>query len=605
MNSPGDGSGGGEDELQRFREQWKQELQGSTSSTNKNAYSALHAYTTAVLAERKHDLNTALESYRRAFKSHDRPDALYHRACAALLITDSPSAQKGKAKHADSIDVRALLDQPLLALLRTSLEPDTDGNAESASIVKSELSTPHTSPVAPIQPLPEVNHQVSPTITRNEPLPRAPLIPASTSSSPTHNRYTAPTTSGRQGQQQLIFNLPAVKGSTNTLLPILERLIRDPRPERAQTISNSTEPRGSSSTANALVFQPLDESKPCPLARLPDELLLAIAMEVVRPRGRRGEKLPLPIGLHSVPGAPTLGGGVNVAGKQHEHGHNHQQGQGQAAPTSSTISHAHPLGLAMNLALPDIPSLETLGRTCAKWRILTADRSLWRLCTTTTLLPPLIPPRLTELQKTQLWNTLYRLHSNDWRTLWIEHPRLRMNGCYISPCRYTRPGQSTENVWISVVHVVEFYRSIRLLPDGTALSLLTTDGPAETVRRMEGGWKRKGLCVGRWRFFPWGLPEQEGAGRRRRRRRGRRIDQGPVEGGAAEDGLAQGMDNLLLEDAYLDGAEEDGDDDDDDDEEEEETFHEYSTDDEHLPLTHPPSSSSPPAGPSVVNQNCS
>lgn len=70
------------------------------------------------------------------------------------------------------------------------------------------------------------------------------------------------------------------------------------------------------------------------------------------------------------------------------------------------------------------------------------------------------------------------------------------------------------NVWIRVVHLVEYYRSIRFLPDGRALSLLTTEVPADTVRHMEPSFKSKGFSIGKWELHPNGLHDDEAFGRR-------------------------------------------------------------------------------------------
>ncbi|KAL9935511.1 hypothetical protein V8E36_005859 [Tilletia maclaganii] len=774
-----DAGDGTEDELQRFRDQWKQELlSGGTSAApsaantlntlledsskseagRSDAYKSLSAYTRAVLAERRHDLNTALEAYKRAFRLHENPDKLYHRACSQLLDASVPgvegsSAQatsegkKGKGKAAqtrkEAAEIASLLDPALTALLRASLEPsaDDDGEATSkatASAPKADpdagsapdaaakleaLSTPKTSPkavarlLAPASPTKVMTRPDQPH-TYETTLPRAPLISNSataavaTSSSsgaalsqPPADRYT----SHRDTTRTLpAIQLPAVK-STNALLPLLERLVKEPRPERESKtklpkrhsgppasqgpLSNGTAPAEAPASSTRLVgqsparandkqavtalqFQPEDEEAPCYLARLPDELLLAIALEVARPRGRRGDKIPLPVGLHSVPGAPTLGGGATAAtgtaapssketGK-HEASLMSSSAMGAPHHDSKAVSHHpthhhhkdhHALGLAVNLALPDVPSLEALGRTCAKWRVLTSGAAsfgaggerwgVWRLCVQATYLPPILPRyRLGITMDSRasiagdddlLLSALYAQHSSDWRTLYLEHPRIRLNGCYIASCRYTRAGMSEENVWISVVHVVEFFRSIRFLPDGSCLSLLSTEPPGETVRRMEPGWRRKGLCVGKWRLFPWGLPEEGENGARsawRKRRRKERLRQTQTVGGddtqrgsgaagggqglpsavggpsgvsgsvaaassdGVEDGLASDLDGLLLHDAYAadgndtsggaEGTDESDEDDDDD------VFYEYDSDDEIYAIQHPtpPSASS-------------
>lgn len=57
--------------------------------------------------------------------------------------------------------------------------------------------------------------------------------------------------------------------------------------------------------------------------------------------------------------------------------------------------------------------------------------------------------------------------------------------------------------------MVEFYRSLRFLPDGTVLSLLTTDPPKETVRRMEPSLRIKGFAIGHWTLCADGLSDDQ------------------------------------------------------------------------------------------------
>ncbi|KAK0551656.1 hypothetical protein OC845_002071 [Tilletia horrida] len=739
-----------EDELQRFREQWRRELtKGNSADTSSapdpaasatqrptaaaaaatsssDAYNSLDAYTRAVLAERRHDPNTALESYKRAFRLHDAPDKIYHRACALLLSSSSNPTAKGKAKlvptHVDGLEVSSLLDPALVALLRTSLEPGTDVDRVSTS--KAATSVPAAEPPALTAPTAAIakpeTPQTSPT-TITQPLPTSPQ--QLRHSQPTsQDPHTLPPTApliphGPSTSSSLPFIVPEpTKKSSNSLLPILTHILKTPRPDpdaagksnihashrRTDTAKSAasadgkrqsangteghsngtkTKPKSSPVSGGGLIFRPLDEEQPCPLTRLPDELLLLIVEEVARPKGRRGEKLPLPIGLHSVPGAPVLGAGGASSAAGGVSGTAKEGGIGTASMTAAKQAHAepggsstaapqhqpphinhHPLGLAVNLALPDVPSLEALGRTCTKWRILTSGASalgaggqrwgVWRNIVRQTFMPPILPsfnPILSTLNTTStvsaaktkqqqrqkqqqelilhLIQSLYQIHQSDWRTLYIEQPRIRLNGCYIASCRYTRPGMSEENVWISVVHVVEFYRVLRFLPDGTVMSLLSTDLPAESVRRMEPGWRRStaGLCLGRWRLYPWGLPEEEERreSRRKRRRRQTLMMQnglgGPDAGAAAgvgmgigsaneeetdgENGLVQGMNAMMLQDAYsgaqggddpsggginLTAAEMDDflveGDQDDDDEDEADAFYEYDSEDELIPL---------------------
>ncbi|KAK6949176.1 hypothetical protein Daesc_009250 [Daldinia eschscholtzii] len=84
-------------------------------------------------------------------------------------------------------------------------------------------------------------------------------------------------------------------------------------------------------------------------------------------------------------------------------------------------------------------------------------------------------------------NLLLRgLYSSSWLTMFRRRPRVRFNGCYISTVNYIRPGQASAHqvTWNSPVHIVTYYRYLRLFRDGTAISLLTTDEPAHVVHHL-------------------------------------------------------------------------------------------------------------------------
>ncbi|KAI0203717.1 hypothetical protein F4808DRAFT_467097 [Astrocystis sublimbata] len=71
-----------------------------------------------------------------------------------------------------------------------------------------------------------------------------------------------------------------------------------------------------------------------------------------------------------------------------------------------------------------------------------------------------------------------------WKAMFRRRPRVRFNGCYISTVNYIRPGMNSGQhlTWNTPVHIVTYYRYLRLFRDGTALSLLTTDEPAHVVQ---------------------------------------------------------------------------------------------------------------------------
>ncbi|KAI1267525.1 hypothetical protein F5Y18DRAFT_305568 [Xylariaceae sp. FL1019] len=73
-----------------------------------------------------------------------------------------------------------------------------------------------------------------------------------------------------------------------------------------------------------------------------------------------------------------------------------------------------------------------------------------------------------------------------WKTMFRRRPRIRFNGCYISTVNYIRAGQNSGNhlTWNSPVHIVTYYRYLRLFRDGTAIHLTTTDEPAHVVHHL-------------------------------------------------------------------------------------------------------------------------
>ncbi|KAL8850754.1 MAG: hypothetical protein Q9221_004322 [Calogaya cf. arnoldii] len=74
-----------------------------------------------------------------------------------------------------------------------------------------------------------------------------------------------------------------------------------------------------------------------------------------------------------------------------------------------------------------------------------------------------------------------------YRQMLRTRPRLRFNGCYISTVNYHRQGASTtssNSTYTCPVHIVTYYRYLRFFRDGTCLSLLTTTEPADVVHHL-------------------------------------------------------------------------------------------------------------------------
>ncbi|EAA34959.1 hypothetical protein GE21DRAFT_1190 [Neurospora crassa] len=78
------------------------------------------------------------------------------------------------------------------------------------------------------------------------------------------------------------------------------------------------------------------------------------------------------------------------------------------------------------------------------------------------------------------------VYNSSWLRMWRLRPRIRFNGCYISTVNYIRTGQANANAttWGSPVHIVTYYRYLRFFRDGTAISLLTTAEPADVVYHL-------------------------------------------------------------------------------------------------------------------------
>ncbi|SNX86541.1 related to F-box protein pof7 [Melanopsichium pennsylvanicum] len=454
--------------------------------------SAVETYAHAVEMERSGQLDKALASYRRAFKLNSNADRLYHRA--HLLLTD-PALANTSTQQND-----ALLTSPAIAdKVRKALDFD---DHRYVAIKERQAKE------AEAQARGEVYDRAEAEITA------------------------------------LTWTQTGEKSSK----------LAESRPdELAKLLENLSIEGGGERDFGMVAFEPEDEEKQIPITRLPDEILLNILRMVIAPRGRRGAKVlkpkPTPEEQAAMEAATAALTGRSITassaqietqkvtkpsatattnGKAENTSMAASAGRDAAiAPAETTTSTSkslekekasdnpvaiaatrkQPLGIGIVLGGADWQSLEILGRTCWKFRLLTKSPSLWREIVHETYYPPILDPSLTT-------STLYERHHSDWRTAFINQPRVRLNGCYIAACHYARPGLS-EDAWVRVIHVVEFYRSIRFLPDGTALSLLTTDTPNETVRKLEPGLKAKGFSKGRWELFEQGLEDDEEEGRPR------------------------------------------------------------------------------------------
>lgn len=253
-----------------------------------------------------------------------------------------------------------------------------------------------------------------------------------------------------------------------------------------------------------LAFIPADEEAPLPLATLPREVLLLVmshlSLSAVLPPAHRP---PVEEDDHEAqPEAvkPRRGGRRVVKRTLKE--------EQRAAEMELELDEVD-FGWKM-----DVEALERFGRTCRAARILTLDKHTWRdLCLRAYVPPHQLDPAESALSITEAH------HAGDFRRCFLEHARLRLDGVFISVVTYFRQGQS--EAWHAPTHLITFYRYLRFYPSGLAISFLTTDAPAQVVRRLNPALRAKGCTFGRWRLRGqvvecWGLEDPGTPAERRR-----------------------------------------------------------------------------------------
>ncbi|KAI0009405.1 hypothetical protein F4779DRAFT_582065 [Xylariaceae sp. FL0662B] len=133
---------------------------------------------------------------------------------------------------------------------------------------------------------------------------------------------------------------------------------------------------------------------------------------------------------------------------------------------------------------------------------------------------------------------LHSLYASSWRGMFRLRPRVRFNGCYISTVNYIRAGQaSTHQVaWNSPVHIVTYYRYLRFFRDGTAISLCTTDEPAHVVPHLT----KDSLALHAAGALPHLPSFVMSSALRGRWRLSSALDRLPPDGAAADDSSVEG-----------------------------------------------------------------
>lgn len=68
--------------------------------------------------------------------------------------------------------------------------------------------------------------------------------------------------------------------------------------------------------------------------------------------------------------------------------------------------------------------------------------------------------------------------------MFLERPRVRFDGVYISKTAYIRQGEESLDGFYRAWHQVEYYRYLRFFPDGQVMMLTTPEDPLVTVPRL-------------------------------------------------------------------------------------------------------------------------
>ncbi|KAJ7195729.1 hypothetical protein C8J57DRAFT_1107157 [Mycena rebaudengoi] len=140
----------------------------------------------------------------------------------------------------------------------------------------------------------------------------------------------------------------------------------------------------------------------------------------------------------------------------------------------------------------DHTTIERFAAVSRKARALTLDPGIWREFVVLSYKPPQVP-------SLESMVPILAHYLSDFRRVYVEHPRLRLDGVYIAVCHYVRPGLS-ENSWVNLSHLITYHRYLRFFPDGKVLSLLANEEapPAQVIPTLKPSLRKKGLFIGTW-----------------------------------------------------------------------------------------------------------
>ncbi|XP_015229959.1 PREDICTED: F-box only protein 9 [Cyprinodon variegatus] len=116
----------------------------------------------------------------------------------------------------------------------------------------------------------------------------------------------------------------------------------------------------------------------------------------------------------------------------------------------------------------DMRALEQLSLVCRGFYICARDPEIWRSACV------------------RVWgrNCTKLAPFKSWREMFLQRPRVRFDGVYISKTSYIRQGEESLDGFYRAWHHVEYYRYLRFFPDGFVLMLTTPEDPLAVVPRL-------------------------------------------------------------------------------------------------------------------------
>ncbi|KAB5582010.1 hypothetical protein PHYPO_G00182280 [Pangasianodon hypophthalmus] len=133
----------------------------------------------------------------------------------------------------------------------------------------------------------------------------------------------------------------------------------------------------------------------------------------------------------------------------------------------------------------DMRALEQLSLVCRGFYICARDPEIWRSACL----------RVWGRSCTKL------LPFTSWRDMFLERPRVRYDGVYISKTSYIRQGEESLDGFYRAWHQVDYYRYLRFFPDGQVMMLTTPEEPLATVPRLRSkNTRMDSIMIGHYRL---------------------------------------------------------------------------------------------------------